>query len=50
MFGFWEEYLVVSILDEVVKVIVYCKLEKVLLFLGNYLDEVKIVKLNIDWK
>ena len=40
----------VSTSDEAVKVTVYRKPEKVLLSLGNYSDEVKTVKLNIDWK
>lgn len=50
MLGFWEEHPAVSTSDEAVKVTVYRKPEKVLLSLGNYSDEVKTVKLNIDWK
>lgn len=50
MLGFWEEHPAVSTSDEAVKVTAYRKPGKVLLSLGNYSDEVKTVKLNIDWE
>ena len=50
MKGFWEEHPAVTTQDEAVKVTAYRKSGKALLSIGNYSDEVKKVKLNIDWK
>lgn len=49
MLGFWEEHPAVGTTDEAVKVTAYRKTGKVLLSVGNYSDEVKKVKLTIDW-
>lgn len=48
--GFWENTPAVTASDEAVKVTAYRKSDRVLLSLGNYSDEVKVVELNPDWK
>jgi hypothetical protein len=50
MLGFWEEHPAVSTSDEAVKVTAYRKPGKTLLSIGNYSDEVKSVKLSINWE
>lgn len=51
MIGFWEKNVPVKASDDAVKVTVFQRKDgKVLLSLGNYSDETKKVKLNIDWK
>lgn len=50
MLGFWEEHPAVTTTDAAVKVTAYRKSERVLLSLGNYSDEPKTVRLNIDWE
>lgn len=50
MLGFWEEHPAVSATDAAVKVTAYRKPGQVLLSVGNYSDEAKTVKLNLDWK
>lgn len=50
MIGFWEPNVSVAASDERVKVTVYKKEGRVLLSVGNYSDEVRTVRLNIDWK
>lgn len=48
--GFWEEYPAVSASDEAVKITAYRKEGRTLLSVGNYSDEMKTVRLTIDWK
>lgn len=50
MTGFWESDVPVTTSDERVKVTVYEKEGGVLLSVGNYSDEVRTVRLNIDWQ
>lgn len=50
MLGFWEEHPAVNATDAAVKVTAYRKPGQVLLSVGNYSDEAKTVKLNLDWK
>lgn len=49
MVGYWEKQVPVSTTDSKVKVTVYRKHGKVLLSVGNYSDEKKTVRLNINW-
>lgn len=50
MIGFWEANAPVSTDDEAVKVTVYKRGKKLLLSVGNYSDETKLVNLHIDWE
>lgn len=50
MIGFWEANTPISTNDENIKVTVYQRGKKLLLSVGNYSDEVKRIRLNIDWK
>lgn len=47
--GFWEKAPAVTTPDPAIKVTAYRKPERVLLSLGNYSDEPKTTRLNIDW-
>ncbi len=48
--GFWENNPAVTTSDEAVKVTVYRKPDQALFSVGNYSDEVKTVRLNLDWE
>ena len=50
MLGFWEQYPAVITSDEAVKVTAYRKQGRTLLSIGNYSDEVKTVRLKVDWE
>lgn len=50
MIGFWETNPPVRANDNDVKVTAYKKSGKVLLSIGNYSDEVKKIRLSVDWK
>jgi hypothetical protein len=50
MLGFWEQYPAVTTSDEAVKVTAYRKQGRTLLSIGNYSDEVKTVRLKVDWE
>lgn len=50
MTGFWEKDVPVTTTDSDVKVTAYQRGNRVLLSVGNYTDETKKVKLNIDFK
>ena len=50
MIGFWEADSPVKASDDDVKITAYKKSGKVLLSIGNYSDEVKKIRLSVDWK
>jgi len=50
MIGFWEADSPVKASDDDVKVTAYKKSGKVLLSIGNYSDELKKIRLSVDWK
>ena len=50
MVGFWEDNPIVTSTDTEVKVTSYVKDDRVLLSIGNYGNELKEIRLNIDWK
>lgn len=49
MLGFWEQNPAVSASDRAVKVTAYRKHGRILLSIGNYSDEMKAIRLSIDW-
>lgn len=50
MVGFWEDNPIVTSTDTEVKVTSYVKDNRILLSIGNYGNELKEIRLNIDWK
>ena len=50
MHGFWEKDPLVTASDQTVKVTTYVKDKQALFSIGNYSDEEKTVRLNVDWK